>query len=111
VFGEFFRGRAGQFWTKMPKQRVPARLQKSHHAVTDEKERTQLNQAPGYQIVVHQILSKVSEEFSNGSDLPRDRSLLKIARECGAIFYGLVPLLLLLLLFFDTRRVGTSTLE
>jgi hypothetical protein len=53
----------------------------------------------------------VSEEFSNGSDLPRDRSLLKIARECGAIFYGLVLLLLLLLLFFDTRRVGTSALE
>jgi hypothetical protein len=53
----------------------------------------------------------VSEEFSNGSDLPRDRSLLKIAREFGAIFYGLVLLLLLLHLFVDTRRVGTSALE
>jgi hypothetical protein len=53
----------------------------------------------------------VWEEFSNGSNLPLDRSLLKIARECSAIFYGLGLLLLLLHLFFDSRRVGTSALE
>jgi hypothetical protein len=43
--------------------------------------------------------------------LLRDRSLLKAAGECVAAFYALALLLLLLRLFVDTRRVGTSALE
>jgi hypothetical protein len=42
--------------------------------------------------------------------LPRNRSLLKTARECGALFHGLGFLLLLPQLFFEAR-IGTSTLE
>jgi len=54
----------------------------------------------------------VSDElFKRFRSLPRDRSLLKIVRECVALFYGLVLLLLLLHLFFGTRRVGASGWE
>ena len=76
VLCEFVRGRAGQLRTKMPEKRVPARLQKSHHAVADQKERTQPNQAPDYQIVIHQILSSVPEELSNAS------TFFRAARHC-----------------------------
>jgi len=41
----------------------------------------------------------------------RGWSLLKAAGECVVAFYVLALLLLLLRLFFDTRRVGTSALE
>jgi alanine racemase len=108
---ELLRSRASQFRAKMPEKRVPARLQKSHHAVTDKEERAYLDQAPDHQIVLHQILSGEAVKVSNSSSIFfHDRSLSKIAREGVALLYCLGLLLLLLHLFFNARS-GASALE
>jgi hypothetical protein len=56
------------------------RGEQAHDSVTDQKERSQLNQAAGEKIIVHRFLSSAGRKHSNGS------WIFAGARHCGRPF-------------------------
>ncbi len=53
---QLFRDGAREFRTEVPEERMPARLQKTHHTVANEKEGPELHQPSGCKIACHPML-------------------------------------------------------